>query len=571
VRRAYLVPVAVAFCAIVARVHRETPFEPPDTRSHRYTGAILETTRRLEVSEYILRLADGRQIAVTLPNAALPVGAWITLRARFEPPDAPRNPGEPSPRELAAERGLAGRLVHARLLSAAAIETHDATLWLPRLRAWAGAQLRARLDEPYATILAGMMWGERGALPPDLRAEFQDTGTVHVLVTAGLHLGVVAALAAGLLGALGGGRIGSSLGAIAIVWLYAVFSGAHLPSLRAATMVSFALVARASGRSAFSWNAFAAAAIVVAALRPASVASLSFALSFSCVGAILLFAAGFASRLERLGIPALGAEGLALTLATQLGTWPLTASAFLLFAPYAPLANALVVPVVGVAMLVGFAQLAAAPIPLLAQACANVETSLLSWIVAVVRATASLPGAHVLTTPPPNWAIAVYDLTLLGGALLLARGRWPWAALAVAGATALCLWPPRPVSHGLTVTAIDVGQADALLIRTPRGHAILVDAGGRLERGAFAGASPAEAIGERIVVPFLIRNGVHHLDAIVLSHPHGDHEGYSSHTGKVPPWEPLGRIAEFPQLRKTKSYRWSSKRSGLRRLRNETA
>jgi competence protein ComEC len=70
-----------------------------------------------------------------------------------------------------------------------------------------------------------------------------------------------------------------------------------------------------------------------------------------------------------------------------------------------------------------------------------------------------------------------------------------------------------------------VGQADAIVIETPAHHAMLVDAGGRLERGPQGDDSVAERVGERIVVPFLIREGVHHLDAVILSHPHGDHAG----------------------------------------------
>lgn len=517
--------VALALGVLLARAHGAGSFPANDVRLHAYAGALVGRTGPLDAAEFVVRLDDGRNVTLRIPHAALPIGTRIRLRARFEPPDEPRNPGEPSPREFAAERGLTGRLVHPHVLSFSRGDTRDASIWLPRLRAWAGERLRARLAEPYATILAGMLWGERGALPPDLRAEFQDTGTVHVLVTAGLHLGVVAALAVALIGGLGGGRIGSSLGAIAVVWLYAIFSGAHLPSLRAATMASFFLLARATGRSAFSWNAFAASAILVAALRPVSVLSLSFALSFSCVGAILLFAEPLKHALARVEIPEFAREALALSLATQIGTWPLTAAAFSVFAPYAVLANFLVVPIVGVAMLVGFAELATDAISPLSAACANVETSLLSWIVAAIHTTASLPGAHVVTTPPPGWAIAAYDLGLIGCAALVVRGRFAFAAAIFAGACALCLWPPRAISHELTVTAIDVGQADALLIQTPAGHSVLVDAGGRLERGAQSGGSPAEAIGERVVVPFLIRRGIHHLDAIVLSHPHGDHAG----------------------------------------------
>jgi len=517
---------ALALGILVAALHPEPAVPPPDGRSREYAAVLFDHGGPLDGDGAVLRLADGRIVSAFVPEAAsLGVGARLRLRARFEPPDVARNPGEPSPREFAAERGTSGRLTHLRVEGTAAPDVRDVSLWLPRARAWAGAALRARLAEPYATILAGALWGERGALPPDLRAEFQDTGTVHILVTAGLHLGVVALLALWIFETAGAGRIGAALAAIAFVWAYAVFSGAHLPSLRAATMASFCLLARAAGRPALSWNAFALAAIVVTALRPSALFSLSFGLSFSCVGAILLFAERFAHGFARMHVPEFASEALALTCATQLGTWPLTATGFLVIAPYAPLANALVVPVVGVAMLAGMAQLAATPVPLAAQAFANVNTSLLGWIVAVVRTVGTLPGAHVVATPPPPWTIAAYDLAMLAAAALLARGRRAAACALAAGSIALCLWPPRAISHDVRITAIDVGQADALLIQTPRGHAYLVDAGGRLERNLSVGASPAESVGERVVVPFLIRHGIHRLDGVLISHPHGDHVG----------------------------------------------
>jgi competence protein ComEC len=479
-----------------------------------------------------VRFSDGTLGVANLPEPAQDTGARLVLRGSRVPFDGPRNPGEPSPRELAAERGLTWRVVHARVLAAVAPEPRDLALWIPRVRAWASAQLHERFGEPAATLLAGAMWGERGTLAPDLREEFQETGTVHILVTAGLHLGVVAAIALGLFEFLRFGRIGASLAAIVVIWLYAALSGDHLPSVRAATMLSFALVARAAGREAFSWNALALAALVVAALAPAAVTGVSFALSFSCVAAIFAFAKPVARGFEELGAPHLVSEALGVAFATQLGTWPLTASAFLVIAPYAPLANVLVVPVVGVAMIGGFLTLALAPLPPLAGVAATIDTSLVDWIVTVVRFVASLPGAHVIATPPPPWTIATYDIALgvaawwLHGAASWPNGRLAGAVALVALASALCLWPPRIARNDLVVTAIDVGQADAILIQSPHGHAYLVDAGGRLESGAQRlGASSAEAIGERIVVPFLIRQGIHHLDAVLLSHPHGDHAG----------------------------------------------
>jgi len=73
------------------------------------------------------------------------------------------------------------------------------------------------------------------------------------------------------------------------------------------------------------------------------------------------------------------------------------------------------------------------------------------------------------------------------------------------------------------VEAIDVGQGDALLLITPDGRTLLVDAGG-------VGGGPRQApqefdIGEEVVSPALWARGIRHLDAVALSHAHSDHMG----------------------------------------------
>ena len=485
-----VVVAALALGILDAHVIARHALPASDVRTTRLAATLLdaqvEPGNRYEAT---LRLQDGTRATVLLPVPVAPIGTLFILRAKRELFDEPRNPGEPSLRELEAERGNLWHLVHAHVLVSEAPDVRDPALWMPRLRAWASQRLHAELGEPDATILVGALWGERGALPADLRAEFQDTGTVHVLVTAGLHLGVVAALAFAALRVLGSGRIVSSLGTIAVVWGYAALSGAHLPSLRAATMLSFALLARASGRSAYSWNALAAAAIVVAALRPASVESVSFALSFSCVGTIFAFAQPLTEVCARLRVPEIAAEVTGVALATQLGTWPLTAAAFLLIAPYAALANAAVVPVVGVAMLAGFAELALAPLPACAHLVANIERSLLDWIVGCVRFVANLPYAHVVATPPPTWTLVVYDAALVAAAVALQRARPVVATSLILAASALCLWPAHVPSHALEIDAIDVGQAG----RAARAHAERTRFPRRTpEDGSSAAPSPTE-------------------------------------------------------------------------------
>ena len=478
-------------------------------------------------STFGCQIDSGPNVLVQASGEAPALAAHVLLRGRLEPFDEPRNPGEPNERNIQNERGYEARISGAKILQTLPPAPLTFRIALARMHAAALRALRAHLEEPSASILAGELWGERSALPPDLRAEFQETGTVHVLVTAGLHLGVIAGLISLLLGSLHLPRAVTCVLAAAAVWGYAALSGLHLPALRAATMLTFALAARACGARAISASALAAAAIAIAIADPRAVSSSSFALSFSCVGAIVVAADSIDAALESaLALPSRVREALTMTLATQLGTWPVTAATFLKFAPYAVPANFAVVPAVGATMILGLVQLIATPWPPAAIAAANLNSWLLAWMQGCVHMLSGLPAASVVMTPAPLWSIALYDGAFVAAFALWNRGARTLALALMLAGIDVVLAPPRPVDHQLRITVLDVGQADSIVIRTPLGHVLLVDGGGRLERGPQApGDSAAERVGERVVVPFLLRQGVHELDAILLSHPHGDHAG----------------------------------------------
>jgi competence protein ComEC len=514
---------ALVIAAANAEVGRYREPWIAERRTASYAGIVLERSE----AGMVIELAPGNlHVLARVRGDAPPIGAHVLVRGRLSPFDDARNPGEPSERAIQRERGLDAQLEAAAVLSVTPGSASDSRTWLSRAHEWAHAQLAARLGEPFASVVAGELWGERASLPPDLRTEFQETGTVHVLVTAGLHLGAAVAIVLAILSALALPRVATCAIAALAAWGFVWWSGGHLPAVRAASMATAALAARACGRASLSWNALAIAAIAVSFERPQSVASASFALSFSCVGAIFACAVPLERWIENaVALPARVREALVLSLATQCGTWPLTAAVFLQFAPYALLANLAVVPCVAATMALGATQLALAWCAPLAQALANVNSWLLAWMLGVVQTLAALPGARISMTPAPAWSIVAYDAALVAAPQLLRRGARTAALAGLAVAAAFVISPPRPYDGRLRVTMLDVGQADAIVVQTPAGHTLLVDAGGRLERGNQGSDSVAEAIGERVVVPFLLRSGIHRLDAVVVSHPHGDHAG----------------------------------------------
>jgi competence protein ComEC len=164
---------------------------------------------------------------------------------------------------------------------------------------------------------------------------------------------------------------------------------------------------------------------------------------------------------------------------------------------------------------------------------------LLHFGVGMVHLFGSLALGDFRIPGPLAWQIGLFFL-LLGIAMVVARGgpwqrRGAWAAL-LAGAIIAIL--PRPAQHpqdAMLVEAIDVGQGDSLLLITPDGKSLLVDGGGlgggprrisyRTEEEVSPGGrgAPEFDIGEEVVSSALWARGIHHLDAVALSHAHSDH------------------------------------------------
>lgn len=101
-------------------------------------------------------------------------------------------------------------------------------------------------------------------------------------------------------------------------------------------------------------------------------------------------------------------------------------------------------------------------------------------------------------------------------------GTYEWSATTAPGtAPAHLLHRRRP--DELAVVFLDVRQGDAVFVQTPGGQNLLIDAGQGPYRDAV-GSGPRN-VGARVVLPFLRRNRIDHLDYLVITHPHSDHLG----------------------------------------------
>lgn len=454
-------------------------------------------------------------------------GTEVLVRGRFRAGRPAGNPGERSEQDALRRNGLVG------VLRADPGEGIDVLRpGRPSIRgAVAAARRRVAaaalrgLPEPYGGLLLSLLIGVEAYLPAHVYQQFWRAGLLHLMVVSGAQVGIVAgafAWAARLarLPVL----VASVAGGLAVATFAAMVGWA--PSIgRAVIMATAGLAAAALGRQRDRASALAAAALVLLAARPAYLFDVGFQLSFAATWGLLFLAPALQRQLSWMGPTLSGA--LSVTLGAQIAVAPLLASHFQIVAVAGLAANVLALPIIAALVPAGFALM---PVVVAFPPAAGPLLPLLLPALKAIMWTGAwfggVPWASVTSPPVPAWMVAVC-FAGLGALIGLGTGTWrpPRAhriVLAAAAVLAAALWyagATRPPA-GLAVTVLDVGQGDAILIRSPSGLAALIDGGGEVGAGR-----DGWDVGRMRVVPALRRAGVRRLDLLVLTHPHEDHAG----------------------------------------------
>ncbi|MBX6351100.1 MAG: DNA internalization-related competence protein ComEC/Rec2, partial [Clostridia bacterium] len=478
----------------------------------------------------VLRGRDqlGHRLAVSaflrerlLPDGRAPArGEGWRLTGRLARERPARNPGGFDARSYYLARGVAWELE----VEGASRLAHPAAPLALRLSAALGQALAAAFDAalppPSAALAKSLVLGERGALPPETRAEWRWAGAAHVLAVSGMHVSVLAGAALALFGGL---AASATWLVTTLVWAYVLVVGAPPSALRAGLMLQAAAAGRALGRPPHALSALGFSALALLFWRPALALDVGFRLSYLATCGVVLWTSPVARRLGQAGLPPALAGPLAVGVAASAATAPASFAAFGWVAWWSPLSGLALVPLADLALplALGGAILVAwgAPAPVLWPAGQVLHA--LAWLAAAwADVGRSLP-------PLPTWLIPAVGLGL---AVALAVARIGWASavaprrallggLAALVAAAWLGWAfGRPAARTLEVTFLDVGEGDAAFIRTPSGEVLVVD-------GGNARLAPAPSPEERggALADLLSFRRVERIDLVVATHPDADH------------------------------------------------
>lgn len=442
------------------------------------------------------------------------IGYKVAVSGKFEAFRNAGNPGEFDSKNYYDARGVTGR-VYVRGAEVTEESPDVLRNALYRTRSAWGRIIDQIYPEREAGIARAILLGDRASLDADWKNLYAQVGISHILAVSGLHISFLGrALRRGLQG-VGASRLLSGALSAALVFFYALMTGAQPSAIRALIFFLLSTGADIRGRGYDLCSAFCFAAAILLFYNPLLARDAGFILSFAAAGSF-----GVSSLIPTKS----KAAGLLVpALVLQLVTFPIVLRIFFQYPLYSSLVNFLVIP--GMSIVLGFGFLSVggyflyAPLGAALAVPGSLTLRLYTFLCAK---TAAFPYNGLILGRPEIARILLYYVCLFAALYLMITGNKGKARKVTKSArrlapvlfvTAAFLALLAKTGRGFRLMTLDVGQGDAIYMETPSGHHYLVD----------GGSSDIKEIAKWRLTPFLKSRGASELDYVFLTHFDEDH------------------------------------------------
>jgi competence protein ComEC len=410
--------------------------------------------------------------------------------------------------------------------------------WRDRIRNF----LEKESHSPSSSIFKALVLGEQGDIPEKVKEYFTLTGTAHLLAISGDQFGIVAFLSFSLLIwilkrseflllSISVKKLAAGL-TIPCIVLYAFVAGGGTSVVRAAIMVVTFFLSILFNRERNLLHTLALAAFFILLFSPPSLFDVSFQLSFLAVLSILYIVPRVLEGFKKEGFspPSIATWkkniwryvkiSLLVTATATFGTAPFVVLHFNRFSPIGLVTNLFIIPWVGFVTVP--LSLAASILSFFLSPLAifliNINSFITLILLRVLAFLASFPFASLFVSTPTALEIGLfYSLLFLTVHLKKKKlARSLFVGFCVVLASDFAFWNLKGLfQKDLTLTFIDVGHGDSILLEFPKGKKMLIDGGGLYE--------DRFDIGKNVIAPFLWKKKIHTIDTLVLTHPDPDH------------------------------------------------
>ncbi|PFK45784.1 DNA internalization-related competence protein ComEC/Rec2 [Bacillus cereus] len=402
------------------------------------------------------------------------------------------------------------------------------TQWVFLLRQNAVSKVAAMFPEQSGAFMNALLFGDRQLMTFEVEEQYQQFGLIHLLAISGSHIVLLMAICYFLLLRIGLTREMTTIFLVVCIPLYMFLAGASPSVIRASVTGVMLLLALMHTILISSLDALSMTAILMLIYDPYMVFDIGF--QFSFIGSFALLLSSKRLLHHDNGIIR---NTIYLSIISQLASTPILFYHFGYFSPYSIFLNLIYVPFLSCIVLpcsiVIF--LCALFVPFVSTWLADGLSVCLMFSNEILQYCENLPFIRLIFGQTSLFLVVLYSFSIIGIFVLWEKtAKKCMLSIAVGFFLFICIGhyvSPYFRASG-SVTFIDVGQGDAILIRLPYDKGIyLIDTGGTIpiKKEAWQKKKHEFSVGHDILLPFLRKEGIRKIDKLIVTHGDTDHMG----------------------------------------------
>lgn len=376
--------------------------------------------------------------------------------------------------------------------------------------------MEKNLSEETRTMLEGMIFGNKSELSGELYETFQRNGTAHILAISGLHMGVIYACLNQLIGKHK--NMAYYFIVVIVLVCYCIMTGSSPSVIRAASMIILHIVSKLVRKRYDILSAASFVALINLIANPHMLFNTGFELSYLAILSIAVLLPIFSRGHWKM---------IASTMTMQIGMAPITAYFFNYFSLGAFFANPPVIFFTGILLPYGMFTMLCSYVINDNNLIMQINFSVLEKLNSILIYVNDFFYANGKTTTnvvSPNifFLCIFYGFLFLGCTELVRiqwlrkkyKNLWKLVILVVVFSVIVSFgYDQNNKFRDCQIVFVDVGQGDCLHIKTLNGKNILIDSGGSTNKN----------VGKKVLLPYLLKNGVDKIDMVIITHLHSDH------------------------------------------------
>jgi len=373
-----------------------------------------------------------------------------------------------------------------------------------------------KVSPPVNEFIKALILGEKSGLNQNWENNFRKAGANHLLAISGLHIGFITIFLLAILTPLPVSQTGKNIILTIFLFIYILITGLRASVLRASFLgLTYKYCKQFNIEVEFP-GLISLVLFLVLLVNPYQLFSIGLQLSFL----VLIMIVSWTKLLQNYLY-----TGLAVSIAAQLGSIPLTAYYFNTVTPAGIITNLWAIPLVsGIVFLVLIHFTFYLFIPVLSNFTGKLIFILSKILKDGINIMSDLPSAEIKVTTPSFLTVILFYIIIFLLSYLLKikdnikyRKKFKYLSfllIIITLITVTILVLPVPDSNLLKIYCLDVGQGDSIFIKLPNQKNILVDTGNTI--GASSNV-------KRTIIPFLLNRKIKVIDYLLITHFDGDH------------------------------------------------